>query len=326
MSDSAPKPRIIVTEKISEGAMQRLAAGADVSVINGRDPAALLEAARTADGLVVRTYSLVTAEVLAAAKAAGRLKIIGRGGVGVDNIDIQAAAAAGITVVNTPAASTHAVADLVVGMIIAVQRRVAANDPLVRAGQWSNLRSAPVTRELRHQTIGIIGMGRIGTAVGFRMHNGFGARIIYRDIREIGWLPFPAQAMDSSEAVYAEADVVTFHVPLTPLTRGMANAAALARFKPGSVLINASRGPVVVGADLAAALRDGPLGGAAIDVFEVEPPPADHPLMSAPNCLLSPHMGARSVEGLAAMDEVVDDVLGVLAGREPIWPVQPEAG
>ncbi|HPD28493.1 MAG TPA: NAD(P)-dependent oxidoreductase [Phycisphaerae bacterium] len=321
----ASRLKIVVTERASEAAMARLAAVGDVVVLPKCDEASLIEAAATADAMVVRTYSLINAKVIEAAKAGGRLKVIGRGGVGLDNIDLKAALDAGIKVVYTPAASTHAVADLVVGLIIALQRRVVENDKGMRGGEFDSIRSVrPRAKELRHQTVGVIGMGRIGTAVGFRLANGFGTRIIYHDIREIGWLPFPAESKSSHEAVYAEADVVTLHVPLTKLTRGMIDADALASFKQGSYLVNAARGPVVVARALAEALESGHLAGAAVDVHDPEPPPADYPLLAAPNCVLTAHIGARSPEGLAAMDDVVDDVIAVLQGKEPNWPAGPE--
>lgn len=320
-----PKPRIVVTERASESAMARLAVAGEVVLLPNCDETSLIEAVANADALVVRTYSLINAKVIEAAKAAGRLKVIGRGGVGLDNIDLKAALDAGITVVYTPAASTHAVADLVVGLIVSLQRNVVGNDTAMRAGEFNTIRAAkPKANELRHQTVGIIGMGRIGTAVGFRLANGFGTRITYHDIREIGWLPFPAENKDSHKAVYSEADVVTMHVPLTKLTRGMIDVDALASFKAGSYLINASRGPVVVPSALAEALKSGHLAGAAIDVHDPEPPPPDYPLLAAPNCVLTAHIGARSPEGLAGMNDVVEDVIAVLQGKEPNWPAGPE--
>jgi len=217
------------------------------------------------------------------------------------------------------------VAELVVGLIVAVQRRIPFFDARVRQGEFASLRSASkLMPELRHQTLGVIGMGRIGQAVSRRLHSGMGMRVIYHDIRDIGYLPFVATPMPSHEAVYAEADVVTMHVPLTGLTRGMINARTLAHFKSGSVLINTSRGPVVEADALAAALREGRLSGAAIDVYDPEPPPPDHPLLSAPNCVLTPHVASRSEEGLAAMNDVVDDIVAVLAGKPPQYLADPE--
>jgi len=318
------KPRILVAEKLSPAAMARLQAAGDVVVLDACDEATLLSVVASADALAVRTYSQVTAKVIGEAKRGGRLKVIGRAGVGVDNIDVKAAAEAGIPVVHTPAACTHAVAELVVGLIIAVQRRIPYFDARVRQGEFASLRGGKLMPELQRQTLGVIGMGRIGQAVSRRLLIGMGMRVIYNDIRDIGYLPFVATAMPSHEAVYAEADVVTMHVPLTGLTRGMINARTLAHFKPGSVLINTSRGPVVEADALAAALVEGRLSGAAIDVFDPEPPPPGHPLLSAPNCVLTPHVASRSQEGLAAMNDVVDDIVAVLAGKPPQYVADPE--
>ncbi len=319
------KPRIVVSERASESAMSRLRAAGEVVVLAECDESALVAAVAQADALVVRTYSQVTARVIAAARKARRLRVIGRAGVGVDNIDLKAAAEAGIPVVYTPAACTDAVADLAVGLILAVQRQIVHTDHGLREGEFASLRAGtPKPTELQHQRLGVIGMGRIGTATSKRLFNGFGMRVIYHDIREIGWLPFVAQSKDSAEAVYREADVVTLHVPLTRLTRGMVNAAALAHFKEGSYLVNTSRGPVVDPAAVADALASGHLAGAAIDVHDPEPPPPDYPLLSAPNCVLTPHIASRTKEGIAAMNDVVDDVIRVLAGNPPMYPADPE--
>jgi D-3-phosphoglycerate dehydrogenase len=318
------KPRIVVAEKFTDSAMTRLAAAGDVVLLNRPTEDELISEVANADALAVRTYVHVTPRVVEAARRTGRLKVIGRGGVGVDNIDVAAAVAAGITVVNTPAACTHAVADLAVGLMIAVQRKIVEFEPRLRHGEFSSLRSeAPQAVELRHQTLGVIGMGRIGRAVSGRLHLGFGTRVIYYDIREVGYLPFAAEPQGSAEAVYANADIVTLHVPLTGLTRGMIDARALSHFRKTAILVNTSRGPVVQASPLAEALKEGRLGGAAIDVFDPEPPPPDHPLFSAPNCVLTPHVASRSREGVAAMNDVVDDIIAILQGREPMYPVDP---
>lgn len=314
----------MVAEGLSESALARLAAVGEVVRLDKPNEDALVAAVRDADALLVRTYATVTRRVIEAAKAAGRLKVVGRAGVGLDNIDVPAALAAGLQVVYTPAASTCAVAELVVGLIVALQRGIVWQDQGIRQGEFASLRAGtPKNTELQHQTLGVIGMGRIGTAIGRRMHLGMGMRIIYRDIRDVGPLPFAADPRESAEAVYAEADVVTMHVPLTRLTRGMINAETLARFKPGSYLVNASRGPVVDAAALAAALKAGQLAGAAIDVYDPEPPPADHPLFSAPNCILTPHIASRTREALTAMNDVVEDIIRVLKGERPVYPANP---
>jgi len=318
------RPKIVVAEGMSDSALERLQTAGEVVRLERCDEEALRAAVADADALLVRTYSRVTAEVIAEAKAHGRLKVIGRAGVGVDNIDVRAAWEAGIPVVHTPAACTDAVAELVVGLIVAVHRRICELDSRVRQGEFAKLRSQALRPELQHLTLGIIGMGRIGRAVGRRMHLGMGMRVVYYDIRQIGYLPFVAHPLESAEAVYREADIVSLHVPLTRRTRGMINADTLRCFKPGACLINTSRGPVVEAAPLAEALREGRLAGAAIDVFDPEPPPPDHPLLDAPHCVLTPHIGSRSQEGLAAMNDVVDDVIAVLQGKPPQYQALPE--
>ncbi len=317
------RPRIVVTERYSPGAMERLAAVGNVTLLDRRDEAALLAAVAAADALVVRTHTTVSRRVIEAGK---RLRVIARGGVGLDNIDLAAARERGIPVVYTPAASTHAVADFAIGLILALQRRIAWFDREIRTHDFAALRSRdPACPELRHQVLGIIGMGRIGSQVARRASMGFGMQVIYNDIRPVGPFPFPAVSA-TRDQVLASADVVSLHVPLTPLTRGMIDRQALARMKRDAYLINTSRGPVVVANDLAAALREGRIAGAAIDVFDPEPPPQDHPLRAAPNCLLTPHVASRSREGLAAMNDVVEDVVAVLEGRPPAWPWIEESG
>jgi len=315
---------IFVAERLIDSAMARLRNTGQVIELDDCEEAALARAVREGDALIVRTYSQVTRQVIGEARKTNRLKVIARAGVGLDNIDIRAAADAGITVVYAPASSTVAVAEAVVGLIIAVQRKIIEKDTGMRQGQFGGFRRGIThVRELQHQTLGVIGMGRIGRAVGDRLHNGLRMNVIYHDIRDVGWLPFPARSCDSAEAVYRQADVVTMHVPLTNKTRGMISASALSHFKPGAYLINASRGPVVVASALADGLREGRLAGAAVDVFDPEPPPADHPLLSAPNCLLSPHVASRTAEAIIAMNDVVDDVIAVLQGQPPRFPAEP---
>jgi len=321
MTSARANPKIVVAEKYSPSAMQRLEAAGEVLVVDGRDEQALIAAVADADALVVRTYAKVTRRVIEAGK---HLRVIARGGVGLDNIDLKAARKCGILVVHTPAASTHAVADLTIGFIIAVQRGLAACDRQFRTADFARIRSAaPESNELRHQTLGIIGMGRIGSEVGRRAALGFGMGVIYNDIRPVGPFDFPTESVLRDE-VLARADVVTLHVPLTRLTRGMIDRTALAKMKQRAILINAARGPVVVAADLAEALQEGRIAGAGIDVFDPEPPPPEHPLRTAPNCVLTPHIAAKSHEAQAAMNDVVDDVVAVLEGRPPAWPAEIE--
>lgn len=276
--------------------------------MDSTDEEVLKRAVRDCDALLVRTGSRVSREVI---ECAERLRVIGRGGVGLDNIDLQAARERGIEVVYTPGAATNAVAELTIGLMIALVRRVVVGDAAVRAGRFTEERKAHRAGELSQLTLGIVGMGRIGQAVARRCLNGFKMRVIYNDIADVTPLEINATSV-SKETLYGDADVVSLHVPLTDETRGLIDAAALSRFKPGAFLVNTARGAVVDGIALAEALTSGRLGGAALDVFDPEPLPRDHPMMRAPNTCFTPHVGARTRTGLARMNEVVDDVIRIL--------------
>jgi phosphoglycerate dehydrogenase-like enzyme len=312
--------KILVCEHYSDDALGRLSGAGDIVRCGVPSERELLDAVADADALLVRTYTQVTPRIL---DGAPRLKVIGRGGVGVENIDVRAAAARGITVVHTPAAATEAVAELAIGLMLALERKILAGDARVRAGDFDGARKIAIGRELGQCTVGIVGMGRIGRTVGRIAAAGFGARVVYNDIVEVGPFDYPAASLAKPD-LYAAADIVTLHVPLTALTRGMINAAALRAFKPTTTLINTARGALLDAAAVGAALRAGRLAGAAADVYEPEPPPPDHPLLVAPNVILSPHAGARSPCGQARMNDVVDDVIAVLEGRSPRYPVLPE--
>lgn len=313
MSDA--KPHIVFSDAYGEEAVERARAAGRVTILKSPTRAQLRAALADCDALVIRTATTVTRELI---EAAPKLRVIGRGGVGLDNIDLEAASQHGITVVYTPGAATESVADLTLGMMLALLRDLNDCDAQARSGSWNEARAALRLCELHDCTVGIVGMGRIGRAVAKRCRLGFDCRVLYNDIVEVGWLETVADPAAKDE-LYASSDIVTLHVPLTEETRNLIDADALVKFKPGAMLINTSRGPIVDSAALAAALHEGRLAGAGLDVLDVEPPPADHPLLSAPNCLLTPHVGARSAAALARMNEVVDDVIRVLAGETPSY-------
>jgi D-3-phosphoglycerate dehydrogenase len=323
LSVSREHRKIVVCEEYSDSAFERLRTAGDVVHLERPDEAELVAALADADAVLVRTYTPITAKVL---EAAPRLKVIGRGGVGVENIDVDAAAARKIVVVHTPAAATEAVAELTVGLMLALERKIVAGDARVRAGDFAAARSEAIGRELGLCTLGIVGMGRIGRAVGRIASVGLGMRLVYNDIAEVGPFDFPAEAMSKPE-VYAAADILTLHVTLTDLTFKLIDANALRQLQPTTTVINTARGAVLDTEAVAGALRDGRLAGAAVDVFDDEPPPPDHPLLNAPNVILSPHAGARSPRGQARMNDVVNDVIAVLEGRSPQYrvPAEPRA-
>jgi len=315
-SVSAFRFDLLVSGPLDDAAVQRLSAVGTVRFARAGDEATLIREAATADALVVRTEAQVTAAVI---ESAAKLKVIGRGGVGLDNIDLPAARRRGVAVVYTPAAASDSVAEFTVGLMLALERRLPAADLMLRGGRFGEARSALVGRELRGRIVGIVGLGRIGRRVGRICRRGLGMTVLYNDIVEIAGLDYEAEAVDQTR-LWAESDVISLHVPLTAQTRHLVNEAVLAHVRPAATLINTSRGPVVDTLALARALSAGRLAGAALDVFETEPPPPDHPLLAAPNVLLTPHLAARTAAGLARMNDVVDDVIAVLTGRPPQYP------
>lgn len=244
-----------------------------------------------AHALIVRSATRVDAVMLAAAPD---LSVVGRAGVGVDNIDISAASRAGVAVFNAPGGNTIAAAELTMALILSVVRRVAAADRSVRAGRWDRASFRGV--ELRGRTLGLIGAGRIGGEVARRCE-AFGMAVMaydpYIDESRADELGIRLATVDE---VIAEADVISLHVPLNEETSGLIDRSALERMKKKAFVINASRGGVIVESDLAAALKEGLIAGAALDVFEIEPLSADSPLRDAPNLVLTPHLGASTTE------------------------------
>src|SRR4051794_26052754 len=227
------------------------------------------------------------------AAAGSRLQVIGRAGVGVDNVDLDAATAAGITVVNAPTGNTVAAAEHTLALLYGVARNVAAADASMRRGEWK--RSQFTGLELRGRTLGIVGLGKIGQAIA--------ARAVAMEMVVLASDPFVSaeQAalhgveLVSFERLVERADVITVHVPLTRATRELIGAAQIARMKRGAILLNVARGGILDEAAVAEGLRSGQLGGAGIDVFENEPPTGS-PLLDAPNTILTPHLGASTAE------------------------------
>jgi D-3-phosphoglycerate dehydrogenase len=309
---------ILVAESLADTGLERLRSGGahEVDVRIGLSRADLLDAIPPYDALVVRSQIAVDAELIAAGR---RLTVVGRAGVGVDNVDLDAATRAGVTVVNAPTGNTIAAAEHTLALLFGLARRIAAADASVRRGEWR--RSEFTGVELRGRTLGIVGLGKIGQAIADR------ARAL--EMLVLASDPYVTAEQAALHGVelralpdlLAAADVVTVHVPLTRATRGLIGAEALARMKPSALLLNVARGGVVDEAAVAEALAAGRLAGAAFDVFEHEPP-AGTPLLTAPNTLLTPHLGASTAEAqVAVAEEVADQVLDVLAGRPARYAV-----
>ncbi len=299
--------RTLLAEPLDAEAEQKLEAAATVIRAPAADEATLCRLIGDCDALVARTHTRVTRAVLEAGR---RLRVVGVAGVGVDRVDLDAARERGITVVNTPAAATDAVADFTVELMLLLLRPIPRLAAEHRSGRFAAARAEPHGRELRELTVGIVGMGRIGSQVARRCAAA-GARVLYNDIIAVGPFDFAAAAADKP-ALWAESDIVTLHVPLTTLTRKLVNADVLARLRPGALLVNTARGAVVDTEALAAALESGRLGGAGLDVTDPEPLPTGHPLFGTDRCILTPHVASRTYGGMRRMCAVVDDVLAVL--------------
>jgi D-3-phosphoglycerate dehydrogenase len=286
----------------------RLEAGAQVVRAAAGDELTLCALIVDCDGLVVRTETRVTRAVLSAGP---RLRVVGVAGVGLENVDLAVANELGVAVLNVAAAASDAAAEFTVGLMLQLLRPIPRLANAYRAGDFRAARRTPHGRELRELTVGIVGMGRIGSRVGRICAAGCGARVLYNDIVEVGPFAYPAQAADKA-TIWSQSDIVSLHVPLTDQTRGLVAAEVLAQFRPSAFLINAARGAVVDTAALSTALQTGRIAGAALDVTNPEPLPPDHPLFACENCIITPHVAARTFGGLRRMFGVVDDVLAYL--------------
>jgi D-3-phosphoglycerate dehydrogenase len=310
--------RILVTEPIAEEGLAALRAAAEVDVRTdlSTDRAGLLEALPAYDALVVRSGTKVTAEVLAAGT---RLRVVGRAGTGVDNIDVDAATERGIVVVNAPASNSVAVAELTIGFILALARHLPQAHISLQSGTWE--RSAFMGSEVRGKTLGLIGLGRIGGEVARRARGLEMSVLAYDPVvsteraAQLGVTPV------SLDELLERSDYVSLHVPLTDASRYLINAERLARMKPTAYLINAARGGLVDEQALAAALERRQIAGAALDVFEREPPTGS-PLLGHPRVITVPHLGASTAEAqtLTGVD-VAEGVLTALAGGTPRYAV-----
>ncbi|MFO0950931.1 MAG: phosphoglycerate dehydrogenase [Isosphaeraceae bacterium] len=286
--------RVLVTDKLAEEGLAILRAeeGLEVVVNTKLDPAGLRAALAEADGIVIRSGTQLTADVL---RDQPRLKVIVRAGVGVDNIDVPAATRNGIVVMNTPGGNTVSTAEHTVALMLALSRNVAKANDSLKAGRWD--RGKFTGTQLGGKTLGIVGLGRVGLAVAQRAR-GF-------DMLVVGFDPFlsPERAAELGiesvarlDDLWGRCDYITLHTPLSPETRHVVGKSAIEKMKPGVRIINCARGGLIDEDALIEALDSGKVAGAAIDVFEPEPPPADLPVIKHPQVLVTPHLGASTEE------------------------------
>ncbi|NJE02403.1 hydroxyacid dehydrogenase [Thermococcus sp. JdF3] len=303
--------KVLVAAPLHEKAIEVLKnAGFDVVFEEYPDEARLLELVGDVEAIIVRSKPKVTRKVI---EAAPKLRVIGRAGVGLDNIDLEAAKERGIKVVNSPGASSRSVAELAVALMFNVARKVAFADRKMREGTWAKKQAMGI--ELEGKTLGVVGFGRIGYEVA-KIARALGMNVLLYDpypneerAREVGG------TFASLEDLLRESDVVTLHVPLIEATHHLINEERLRLMKSTAILINAARGAVVDTDALVKALQEGWIAGAGLDVFEEEPLPADHPLTKLDNVVLTPHIGASTVEAqMRAGVQVAEQIVEVLKG------------
>jgi len=314
-------PVVLIADKLAESTVEALGDAVEVRWVDGPDRPKLLAAVADADALLVRSATTVDAEVIAAAP---RLKIIARAGVGLDNVDVDAATAAGVLVVNAPTSNIHSAAEHALALMLAAARQIPAADATLREHTWK--RSSFSGTEIFGKTVGVVGLGRIGQLVAHRLA-AFGTRLVAYD-------PYvsPARAAQlgiellSLDDLLARADFISVHLPKTPETAGLLGKEALAKTKPGVVIVNAARGGLIDEHALADAVKSGRVRAAGLDVFATEPC-TDSPLFEVPEVIVTPHLGASTAEAqdragtdvaasvkLALAGEFVPDAVNVGAG------------
>ncbi|MGH2442697.1 MAG: hydroxyacid dehydrogenase [Chloroflexota bacterium] len=307
--------RVVVADPLSDGGLELLRR--EVEVVLPRGPAELRQSLPASDGLIVRSQTRVTAELL---EYAGRLKIIGRAGIGVDNIDVAAATDRGILVINAPLGNVRSTAEHTIGLMFALARRVVAADRAVRDGTW---KAGYQGVQLSGKRLGVIGAGKVGRQVA-GMGAALGMQVAVHDpfLTDADWRSLELMPSTFADLI-AESDFVSIHVPLSPQTLGLIGPGEIARMKRGAYLVNCARGGLIDEAALAAALESGHLAGAALDVFTQEPL-RQSPLLAAPNVVLTPHVAASTREAQAQVStDIALQVLNFFAGREVAFAINP---
>ena len=294
--------KVLVCDSMSDKGISVMRdAGLDVDVNTGRSEEELVEIIKSYDALIVRSATKVTPRIL---DAGDRLKLIGRAGVGVDNVDVAAASRRGVVVMNTPLGNITSAAEHAVALLLALARNVPKADGSMKQGLWEKKKLTGV--EVRGKLLGVVGMGKVGQIV-TRAALGLGMKVMAHDpflpqrrADELG-----VEIVAAPDELLARADFITLHTPLTDETRGMIGSEAFNKMKSSALLINCARGGIVDEAALVSALKEGKLAGAAVDVFEKEPLPEDSPLRSAPNLILTPHLGASTAEAQVKVAEAI---------------------
>jgi D-3-phosphoglycerate dehydrogenase len=313
-------PRILVADPLAEDGLERLRRAGEVTVVSKLQEAELIERIPDFDALVVRSETRVTAQVLEAGR---KLRVVGRAGVGVDNIDVPAATLKGILVVNAPRGNIIAAAEHTIALLFSLARWVPQADASVKRGEWT--RSKFIGTEVRGKTLGVIGLGNVGSEVAKRAHGLEMEVVAYDPVVSVERAELFNVELVSLNDLLERADFVTVHVPLVDANRNLIGAPELALMKASARLINAARGGIVDEAALFDALKSGRLAAAAMDVF-VSEPPGPNPLLALTNFVATPHIGASTAEAQVSVAfDVAEEVAAVLAGDLPRFAVNAPA-
>jgi D-3-phosphoglycerate dehydrogenase len=269
------------------------------------------------EGIIFRTRGYLSRRVM---EAAPKLKVVGRHGVGLDNLDMEAATELGIWVVSTPEANSQSVAEMVLSLALMLSRKIPQSLRALREGRWDD-RNTYLGQELLGRTLGIVGLGRVGSSIARIWHYGFGCPILFHDIvPKPEWENALSAKPVSLEELLRSSDYISLNVPLTTQTRGMIGERELGMMKKSAFIINAARGPVWQEQAVYKALKEAWIAGAAADVFEQEPTAHDHPLLGLENFVGTPHVAAHTQEAMQRMSMVAEDIVRVIRGKAPKYP------
>jgi len=310
--------KILLYEDMHQAGKTLLAEKADLFFASSLEEESLIKEVKEIDGLIIRANGKVSRRLM---DHAPKLKVIGRHGVGVENIDLGAATEKGIWVVNTPEANDISVAEHFFGLALMLSKMLKKGDIALRQGQWE-ARYQYIGRELHGKTLGILGFGRIGRAIGRIGHKGFDMKVLYYDVVRYEDAEKEIKAVKASlEEVLSQSDYISVNLPMLPQTKGLLKAREFGLMKPSAFLINLARGPIWDEKALYAFLKEGRIAGAGSDVYAIEPAAKDHPFFQLENFIGTPHMAAHTDEALRRMSLVAEDVIRILEGKTPVHPV-----
>ena len=310
--------KVLLYEDMHEAGKALLREKAEILFAHSLEEDSLIKEVKDVNGIIMRANGMVTRRIM---EAAPQLKVIGRHGVGVESIDLEAATENGIWVVNTPDANNISVAEHFFGLALILSKMLKKADIALREGRWG-ARYEYTGNELHGKTLGILGFGRIGRAVGRIGHKGFDMKVLYYDALRYEETEKEVNAKKVSlEEVVSQSDYISINLPMLPETKGLLGEREFGLMKPSAFIINLARGPIWDEKALHKVLEEKKIAGAGSDVYEVEPAAKGHPLFDLENFVGTPHMAAHTEEALKRMSMVGKDVIRVLEGKEPIYPV-----